>query len=370
MRLDPPAPLTRPSRWAAAAAVAGFAVLGALQLEHVAVVAVVAVAVAVAAAAAMTPERPIALPVYAVLSAGGLAVLDNGVASGVGWFGVCVLVGWCAFIADLWVTVAFWAVTVVGFGLEWIFTTDDRGWISWIAGSTFAMFGFLLGRRQRDLAGRLRIAQAGLAERVRADERNRIARELHDVLAHSLTVSLLHVSSARLAVEEDPAGAGRALLEAERLGRECLAEVRQVVGLLRHDEGPAASPLPGAAQLTTLVEQFTAAGADVAFDARGDAAELTATVGLAVYRILQESLTNAARHAPGTRTRARLSITASRAELVVDSAGPPGSGTGAGAGLMSMRERAEALGGTCVAGPVPGGWQVRATLPLTAAAHA
>ena len=104
------------------------------------------------------------------------------------------------------------------------------GGAAWIAGTTFSAFGCLLARRERDLVQQLRIAQAGLADRVRAEERNRIARELHDVIAHSLTVSLLHVSSARLAVEEDPGEAGQALAEAERLGRECLAEVRQVVG--------------------------------------------------------------------------------------------------------------------------------------------
>ncbi|HMH94747.1 MAG TPA: histidine kinase, partial [Streptosporangiaceae bacterium] len=218
---------------------------------------------------------------------------------------------------------------------------------------TFATFGLLLTRRERDLAERLRIAQAGLADRARAEERNRIARELHDVIAHSLTVSLLHVSSARLAVEENAADAVRALAEAERLGRECLTEVRQVVGLLRRDEGASTAPLPGAAQLTALVEQFRRAGADIAPDVDGDPDELTATVGLAFYRILQEALTNAARHAPGARARAALSVTAAGGVLLVDSAGPPGSGTGGG--LASMRERAEALGGSCTAGPATGG---------------
>jgi signal transduction histidine kinase len=304
------------------------------------------------------------------LTAGALAVLGNGSASDLGWFGVCVLAGWCAYVASARVTVALWAASVVTFSLEWLLTTDDRGWASWIAGSTFATFGLLLTRRERNLAEQLRIAQAGLADRARAQERNRIARELHDVIAHSLTVSLLHVSSARLAVEENPADAVRALAEAERLGRECLTEVRQVVGLLRRDEGASTAPLPGAAQLSALVEQFRRAGADIALDMDGDPAELTATVGLAFYRILQEALTNAARHAPGAPARAALSVTAAGGILVVDSAGPPGSGTGGG--LASMRERAEALGGTCTAGPAAGGpaaggWRVRAEIPLARA---
>jgi signal transduction histidine kinase len=143
------------------------------------------------------------------------------------------------------------------------------------------------------------------------------------------------------------------------LGRECLTEVRQVVGLLRH-EGMSTSPLPGAAQLATLVEQFRNAGVEVALDVHGNATELTSTVGLAFYRILQEALTNAARHAPGRRTRARLSVTPGGAVLVVDSTGPAGFGTGSG--LLSM-SRAEILGGVCNAGPTSGGWRVRAEIP-------
>ena len=359
---EPQVPPIRIARWAVPGVVAMFALIGAFTQHRSPVVAVCAVAVTVAAALLMDPARPALLPVFAALSAAGLAVLDSGSAADVSWFGICVLAGWCAFTASAAVAVALWAAFVIMFGLEWLLTTNDLGWSSWIAGTTFAAFACLLARRQGDLAERLRIAQAGLADRVRAEERNRIARELHDVIAHSLTVSLLHVSSARLAVEEDSAEAVRALAEAERLGRACLTEVRQVVGLLRHDEGTSTSPLPGAAQLTTLVEEFRRAGADVTLDADGDPAELTATVGLALYRILQEALTNAARHAPGAQTRAGLSVTATRAVLVVDSAGPPGSG--AGAGLLSMRERAEVLGGTCTAGPADGGWQVRAELPL------
>jgi signal transduction histidine kinase len=355
-------PPTRIARWAVPGVVAMFALVSALQQHRGPVVTACALVLTVAAALLMDPGRPVLLPVFAALSAAGLAVLGSGSPADLGWFGVCVLAGWCAFADSVVGAVALWAAFVTMFGLEWLLTTDDLGWANWIAGTTFAAFACLLVRRQRDLTERLRIAQAGLADRVRAEERNRIARELHDVIAHSLTVSLLHVSSARLAMEENPAEAVRALAEAEHLGRECLTEVRQVVGLLRHDESASTSPLPGAEQLTMLVEQFRGAGADVTLDAHGDPAGVTATVGLALYRILQEALTNAARHAPGARTRAVLSVTATSAVLVVDSAGPPGSG--AGAGLLSMRERAEVLGGTCTAGPADGGWRVRAELPL------
>jgi signal transduction histidine kinase len=361
-RLSQLVPPTRLAVWAAPLAVAAFALLGALQArDRSPWVATGAVLVAAGAVRLTARDRPVLSPIAAALSGAAVALLGNGSASNVGWFAICILVARLCFVASTRVTVAFWAAGVLAFGLEWWLTTDDRGWSAWIAGTTFTAFACLLARRDRDLAEQLRIAQAGLADRVRSEERGRIARELHDVIAHSLTVSLLHVSSARLALAETPAEAERALAEAERLGRECLTEVRQVVGLLRRDEVTGLAPLPGAAQLSALVAQFDAAGADVVFTVDGAADDLGATVGLTLYRILQEALTNAARHAPGAVTRVGLSVTPDAAVLTVDSAGAPG--TGKGDGLLSMRERAELLGGTCTAGPAAGGWRVHATIP-------
>jgi len=235
-----------------------------------------------------------------------------------------------------------------------------------MAGTTLSVLAGLLIRHEIDLVGQLRAAQAGLAERARAEERNRIARELHDVIAHTLTVLLLHVTSARLAVEHDLADAAHALAEAERLGRESLAEVRQAVGMLHRDgDTSPAAPLPGADGVPTLVERFRSAGADVTLAIDGDTGQLPATTGLAVYRIVQEALTNAARHAPGSPTAVRLAVDADAVRLAVDSAAEPGTGTGVG--VLSMRERAESLGGSCQAGPGGRGWLVQATLPLDAA---
>ena len=236
-------------------------------------------------------------------------------------------------------------------------------------GVTFTVFAALLVRHQFDLVNQLREAQAGLAERSRAEERNRIARELHDVIAHSLTVSLLHVTSARLAVEYEPAEAAKSLAEAERLCRQSLAEVRSTVGLLRHDadttDGP--RPVPGIDRVPELVGQFRVAGAGVSLQVDGDTGNLPATVGSAVYRILQESLTNAAKHAPGSVVEVRLAVRPRSVKLQVDSAGLPGQGSGMG--LLSMRERAEALGGRCTARPAGDGWTVRAELPLSTSAQ-
>jgi signal transduction histidine kinase len=169
-------------------------------------------------------------------------------------------------------------------------------------------------------------------------------------------------------VEHDPADAARALAEAERLGRECLAEVRTTVGMLRQDglddRTGSTAPLPGADGLPALVEQFRSAGADVTVTVEGDTGGLPATTGLALYRILQEALTNAVKHAPGSPTEVRLAVSPGEVTLTADSQAVPGTGTGLG--VVSMRERAESLGGSCEAGPGGRGWLVRATLPWTA----
>jgi signal transduction histidine kinase len=275
---------------------------------------------------------------------------------------------------------------MVMFAAEWLWVRPDPGWGAWLAGVTLTAALSLLVRHDRNLLGQLRQAQAELAEQARMQERNRIARELHDVIGHTLTVSLLHVQSARLAVEHDPADAARALAEAERLGRECLAEVRTTVGMLRRDAaadggGPgrvggraSTAPLPGAGAVPALVEQFQSAGADVTLIVEGDISGLPATTGLAVYRIVQEALTNAVRHAPGSPTEIRLAVGAGSVTLTaltltartLTADGHAGPGTGTGLGGVSMRERAESLGGTCEAGPGGRGWLVRATLPLGA----
>ncbi len=185
------------------------------------------------------------------------------------------------------------------------------------------------------------------------------------MIAHSLTVSLLHVTSARLAVEHDLADAARALAEAERLGRQSLAEVRATMGLLRSDPaGGIAAPVPGADQLPRLVQQVRDAGADVSLVVDGDLRGLPATTGSTVYRIVQEALTNASTHARGSAVVVHVVIRNGQVDVSVDSAGSPGRGSGLG--LLSMRERAQAVGGTCSAGPGGRGWLVHACLPAQA----
>jgi signal transduction histidine kinase len=381
-----PAGFTESSlRWVALAVFAAVTAAGVIPLNPSAPAAVAGAVVAVGAAVPLVLGwRPALL--YAAIATAGIAVLGDGRSSNIGWFAVCLLTGWCVLFGRRREGLAYWAALMVLFTVEWLAVSSDPGWGAWLAGTTLTAAFSLLVRRDRDLLRQLRQAQAVLAEQARTQERNRIARELHDIIGHTLTISLLHVQSARLAVQHDPADAERALAEAERLGRECLAEVRTAVGMLRRDDpagrpgtvplsGPLSGPLPDASDLPALVEQFRSAGADVTLTVEGDPARLPATTGLAVYRIAQEALTNAVKHAPGTPTEVRLAVSPAEVTLTADSrtARSPGAGSGTGLGLpglglLSMRERAETLGGSCETGPGGRGWLVRARLPLTGVA--
>jgi signal transduction histidine kinase len=348
-----------PARYAVFAGLIGLGLwLGRLQEQpHPAVVAAIGAAVACAAAVFLLLRRRPAL-LYAVVACAGITAVGGSRSANPVWFAMLLIVGWCALTEGRRVGLALWLAVSALFTVQWVHFSPDQGWGAWLAGSILMVLVGLLLRNQFMLVAQLRAAQAGLAAKARAEERNRISRDLHDIIAHSLTVSLLHVMSARLAVESDPDDAARSLAEAERLGRESLAEVRQVVGLLRADgevDGlDRTLPQPGVSGVPSLVERFQAAGADVTLTVDGDAGRLPATVGLAVYRILQEALTNVIRHAPGAPTS--------------DSLGRPGAGTGHG--VSGMRERAESVGGSCSAGPSGAGWLVRASFPLVAPGEA
>jgi signal transduction histidine kinase len=383
--------LTARTRWIAVAAFAAVTAVGVLPLTPSGPAAAVT-AVFVVGAATLLVRRWRPQLLYVAVATAGLMVLADGRSNNVGLFGVLLLAAWCVLTGSRLQGVTYWAAAMIIFAVEWLWVRPDPGWGAWLAGVTLTAAFALLVRHERDLLRQLRQAQAELAEQAKTQERNRIARELHDVIGHTLTVSLLHVQSARLAVEHDPADAARALAEAERLGRACLAEVRTTVGMLRQDVAAdrrgrghagglqdgqpggrtSAAPLPGADALPALVEQYRSAGADVTLTVEGDTGGLPATTGLAMYRIVQEALTNAAKHAPGSPTTVRVIVAAGEVTLTADSQTGPGTGlgtgtepgTGTGLGLASMRERAEALGGNCQAGPDGRGWLVRATFPL------
>jgi signal transduction histidine kinase len=209
--------------------------------------------------------------------------------------------------------------------------------------------------------------QGEAARRAAADERLRIAQDLHDVVAHSLGVIAVQAGVGAHVIDEDPGEARKALENISRTSRSSLAEVRALLGLLRSDDGAALAPAPGLADLARLAEDIRDAGLDVELDADG-VGGLPAGVELAAYRIVQEALTNALRHAHANHATVRLDATSGALRIAVSDDGG-GRGTGAGAagghGLVGMRERVAAYGGSLTAGPShSGGFRVDACVPL------
>jgi signal transduction histidine kinase len=235
-----------------------------------------------------------------------------------------------------------------------------------------------VGRRVRlreQRAGQLRREQAAEARRIVIEERTRIARELHDVVAHRVSLMTVQAGAAKAVAGEDPEGALRAMGAVEEAGRQALDELRHLLGVLRPETDlDGLGPQPGLADLPRLVEQTRGAGLDVSLVANGVAAGLPARVDLFAYRIVQEALTNVLKHAgPGARTEVRLGT--DRRGIVIEVLddgrgatvlpGPDPDDAGArGHGIVGMRERARLLGGTLDAGPRPGGgFSVVAHLP-------
>ena len=251
---------------------------------------------------------------------------------------------------------------------------------------------FLLGRARRIQFEEDRSAKLAVAE-----ERVRIARELHDIVAHGVSLMTIQIAAARRVATKQPEAADQALAAAEAAGRQSLAELRSLLAVLRSadvslgevrhdrasdgtgldgthvagDEAAPTAPLPRLTDIPDLVSNLRSAGLDVDLEEEGlipmtsQAAELTA------YRVVQESLTNVVRHAPGARVRVRMSYEPDTIAVVVEDNGAGVMQTKAheGHGLVGMRERVGAVGGRVAAGPrrdAPG-WRVEANIPVMAA---
>lgn len=254
------------------------------------------------------------------------------------------------------------------------------------------------GLREREeraaaLAAALATERAQQAAALRAAagaERAHIARELHDIVAHSVSMMVIQVGAARMQLQTDAAAATAPLLEAEEIGRQTLDDLRRLLGVLRtqeevgaseqHDVGPDAAvvaepPQPGLAQLDQLLEPVRAAGLHVAVQVNGDPVPLPAVPDLTAYRVVQEALTNALKHARARRAEVRLTYDTSALTVEVIDEGRTGHDRprpvveGAAQGLLGIRERVSMLGGRMSAGPTRGGgWRVTAEIPLQAAA--
>jgi signal transduction histidine kinase len=200
-----------------------------------------------------------------------------------------------------------------------------------------------------------------------ASERRRIAVEIHDIAAHALAVMVLHLTGARMRLQREGADPELvdSLAQAERLGRQSLDDVRRTVGLLREETTSTAPPLPGAADIRGLVAEYRAAGLDVELETHGQAIDsVPPATGLALYRIVQESLANAVKHAPGAEVHVRVDLDSGVRVQVRNSITGSASTNGSnGHGLEGMRERALLLGGWLRAGPSDGTWLVECCIP-------
>jgi signal transduction histidine kinase len=239
------------------------------------------------------------------------------------------------------------------------------GWPYWTMGIAFVWLWGVQTRRFRLLVVELEATRDRLVEQAIFTERRRIAAELHDLVGHSLSVVLLFLTGARRRVGEDPSNAEEALREAEEISRRSMADIRRSVASLREGGGSAdLSPAPGVCDVPGLIDQARSAGSDVAIEFRGPVDEVEAVTGLTVYRVVQESLANAAKHAPGSEVRVRVDVDDKAVGVeVVDRGGSRAADGVGGVGLIGMRERVEALGGTLTAGPQTEGWRVEAVLP-------
>ena len=251
------------------------------------------------------------------------------------------------------------------------------GEIPWVGGFFIAAWfiGFFLSSRSRqteelrERAERLELEREVKARVAVAEERARIARELHDIVGHSVSVMTVQASAVRRLLREDQVREREALQTVEETGRAALAEMRRLVGVLRRpEEAPALVPQPSLEYVDKLVEQSRESGLDTKLRLEGEPAALPQGIDLTAYRFVQEGLTNAIKHANAKSAEVVVRYDNGSVELVVrDDGTGDGKGGGSGHGLVGIRERVAVYGGELSAGPRPeGGYELRARLPVGA----
>jgi signal transduction histidine kinase len=283
-----------------------------------------------------------------------------------------------------WVSVAGLVVAELGLAAVWLTP-------AMLERSTFLLFmgviavawvlGHFVGDRQvyaaqlEERTAELERAREELARRAVAEERLRLARELHDVVAHAMSVIAVQSGVGAHVADTRPEEVGKALAAIEATSRGALEELRRLLGVLRHDNEVQASltPVPGLANLESLLAEVGKAGLAVRLRVEGTPLQLPAGVDLSAYRIVQEALTNVVKHAGPARAQVTIGYRGQEVtvEVIDDGRGavpPAGDGRmGSGHGLIGMRERVAAFGGDLQVGPCPGGgFRVAARLPLAA----
>jgi signal transduction histidine kinase len=249
-------------------------------------------------------------------------------------------------------------------------TLQDRELtLIWLAPWVIAWLVGALVRSTGQAAEQRRLAREERALTAVAEERNRIARELHDVIGHSVSVMTVQASAVRRLMRPDQAKERAALETVETTGREALAEMRRMVGVLRAgDAAPDLAPPPSLDHLDRLAEKFRRAGLDVVLETEGDVVALPPGLDLTAYRLLQEALTNTLKHAGARRVVVRVSYGRDALTLFVrDDGRGPVTAAQPGTGLLGMRERVGVYGGELAAGAADGGgFELRVELPLGA----
>lgn len=251
----------------------------------------------------------------------------------------------------------------------------DWDWVNWMAAIALGWgFGTAVYHYDRVLA-ELRATQAELVDQATAVERRRIARDVHDLVGHSLSVVMLHVAGARRLLRADPDEAEVALRQAEEAGRASMSEVRRTVGLLRSEnDTEGAAPAPDLNDIAVVVEQYQAAGMDARLRVVGPIDTVEGPQAVACHRIVQEALANVSKHTVGATVEVTVDVDGQRCQISVVNRGgravPPGDSPfeGTGHGLVGMRERALSVGGSLLAGPIDDGWSVEVVVPLAAGA--
>jgi signal transduction histidine kinase len=274
-------------------------------------------------------------------------------------------------VAALGLYLGFWTLLALRNPLNHTLSAVLWSWPAFLVGVMLLLLGAFLRTRRlyvAELRARAEQAESEREERIRAataDERARIARELHDAVAHAMTVMVMQAEAADEMLDVDPVRARRALERVQSVGRDGLAEMRRLLGVLRHDASPAFAPQPGIASLQALVDEVAATGVPVELTVEGVPRPISAGVDISAYRIVQEALTNAIKHAGSCTVAVRLSYADELTLEILDDGVSPLAGGEDGHGLIGMQERVTLYGGTLHAGAATGGgFRVHATLPI------
>jgi signal transduction histidine kinase len=294
------------------------------------------------------------IPPFATLATGVVAIFSLGAHTGDRDARIGLVLG----------LAGFWAI---------VFVSGQVDFGSFFFSGALAVMPWLVGRNFRSRSLRLAAAEREQEQRTRlavGDERARMARELHDVVAHSVGIIVIQAEGARRVFDRDPERAREVLDTIEQTARTALTDMRRSLGVLRDQGGaPMREPQPGLSELDGLLEQAREGGLEVDLEVEGEPRILPRGVDLSAYRIVQEALTNTIKHAGPVRSRITLRYGERELEVEVadDGPGPSGNGAGAGSGhgLLGMRERVASHGGEVEAGSGPeGGFVVRASLPF------